>query len=500
MVQLSGTEHCPDPSDHLFVRGAATTYAEQMAFVVAEVAHRLRTVDRPFAGGSLAEIERLVDGVDLSAPVPVAAALDELSQVYLDHAIWFHDPAYVAHLNCPVALPALAAEVIASAVNTSVDTWDQSTAGTLIERRLVEWTAGLIGYGEGADGVFTSGGTQSNLQALLLAREQAAHRLSGAAFEPELGPRLRVLATRETHFSVLKAARLLGLGSGAVRMVATTSDGRMEPGALRAIVRDEAESGGVVMAVVATAGTTDRGCIDPLAEIATIAAEHGAWLHVDAAYGCGLLLSPTRRHLLEGIERADSVTVDYHKSFFQPVASSAIVVRQAETLRHVAFHADYLNPRTAVVPNQVDKSMQTTRRLDALKLWLTLRVVGAEQLGRLFDTVVDLAGEVHDRLVLDPDFEVLDRSALSTVLFRFRPPGVSTHHSDRLNPAIRSALFDSGRAMVAGTRVEGQHWLKLTLLNPKTCGHDVDGVLEQVRRTGRLLLTQDARDLEAVAG
>ena len=132
------------------------------------------------------------------------------------------------------------------------------------------------------------------------------------------------------------------------------------------------------MAVVATAGTTDLGCVDPIAGIAEAAPGAGVWLHVDAAYGCGLLVSTRRRHLLDGIERADSVTVDFHKSFFQPISSSAIIVRHGPPCSWPT-HADYLNPRTATVPNQVDKSLQTTRRFDALKLWMTLRTVGAER-------------------------------------------------------------------------------------------------------------------------
>ena len=138
------------------------------------------------------------------------------------------------------------------------------------------------------------------------------------------------------------------------------------------------------MAVVATAGTTDFGSIDPLPEIAELCARPGVWMHVDAAYGCGLLASRRHRDLLDGIERADSVTVDYHKSFFQPVSSSALLVRDGGTLRHATYHADYLNPRRMVeerIPNQVDKSLQTTRRFDALKLWLTLRVMGADAVG-----------------------------------------------------------------------------------------------------------------------
>jgi L-2,4-diaminobutyrate decarboxylase len=142
----------------------------------------------------------------------------------------------------------------------------------------------------------------------------------------------------------------------------------MRTAALRTELERCRAAGLVPMAVVATAGTTDFGSIDPLSEIAHACREAGAWLHVDAAYGCGLLVS-RRRRLLDGLERADSVTVDYHKAFFQPVSSSAVLVRDRAALRHVTHHAEYLNPRTARgVPNQVDKSLQTTRRFDALKL------------------------------------------------------------------------------------------------------------------------------------
>ncbi|MXG89778.1 pyridoxal phosphate-dependent decarboxylase family protein [Nocardioides flavescens] len=507
MVHLSGTDRptlppraasaVDAPHDHLLVRGAAAEYADQLTRAVAQVAARFERVDRPTSGATQAELERLVAGVDLDRPVGLDDALRELDEVYLEHAVWFHDPGYAAHLNCPVALPALAAEVVASAVNTSVDTWDQSTVATLVEQRLVRWTADLVGLGPDADGVFTSGGTQSNLQALLVAREHAAHRLTGAAYEPELAAQLAVLATAETHFSIVKAARLLGLGSGAVRLVATGADGRMDPASLSRELGALARDGVHPMAVVATAGTTDRGCIDPLAEVAALTRAHGAWLHVDAAYGCGLLVSPTRRHLLDGIEHADSVTVDFHKSFFQPVASSAVLVRRGEDLRHVTFHADYLNPREAVVPNQVDKSLQTTRRFDALKLWLTLRASGAQALGELFDEVVDRAGEVHRRLRRDPDFEVLAPGSLSTVLFRFRPAGLPEAVADELNPAVRQALLEEGRVLVATTKVDGRPWLKLTLLNPQVTLADLDAVVEAVRRSARQHLA--ARAPEAVA-
>lgn len=209
------------------------------------------------------------------------------------------------------------------------------------------------------------------------------------------------------------------------------------------------QSAGLIpMAVVATAGTTDFGSIDPLPEIAGLCAGYGTWMHVDAAYGCGLLVS-RRRALLTGIERADSVTVDYHKSFFQPVSSSAILVRDRATLRHVTYHADYLNPRRMAeqrIPNQVDKSIQTTRRFDALKLWLTLRIMGAQAVGELFDEVIDRAADAWKLLHDDPRFEVVVEPQLSTLVFRYVPSTdqdpelsdrVNLHARKRCSPPVR---------------------------------------------------------------
>ncbi|GAA3233343.1 lysine decarboxylase DesA [Streptomyces thermocoprophilus] len=366
-------------------------------------------------------------------------------------------------------------EAVLSAVNSSLDTWDQSAGGTLIERKLIDWTAARIGLGPSADGVFTSGGSQSNLQALLLAREEAKTEDPG---------KLRVLASEVSHFSVKKSAKLLGLGPDAVISVPVDHDKRMQTLALARELQRLTEDGLVPMAVVATAGTTDFGSIDPLPEIAELCAQYGTWMHVDAAYGCGLLVSPTRRHLLDGIERADSVTVDYHKSFFQPVSCSAVLVRDAATLRHATYHADYLNPRRMVqerIPNQVDKSLQTTRRFDALKLWMTLRVMGADGIGRLFDEVCDLAEEGWRLLAADPRYDVVVEPALSTLVFRYIPQAVTDPAEiDRANLYARKALFASGDAVVAGTKVAGRHYLKFTLLNPETKASDIAAVLDLI--------------------
>ncbi|MFJ2718145.1 lysine decarboxylase DesA [Streptomyces sp. NPDC087437] len=461
---------------HLLNDLTAEHYRRSVKEGVERVAARLATTDRPFTGVTADALAPRIERIDLDRPLnDTTAALDELEEVYLQDAVYFHHPRYLAHLNCPVVIPAVLGEAILSAVNSSLDTWDQSAGGTLIERKLIDWTAARVGLGPDADGVFTSGGTQSNLQALLLAREEA---------KSDAVSKLRILTSEASHFSVRKSARLLGLGPDSVVCVPVDHDQRMQTLALAHELERCRRDGLVPMAVVATAGTTDFGSVDPLPEIAELCEQFGTWLHVDAAYGCGLLVSPTRRDLLAGIERADSVTVDYHKSFFQPVSSSAVLVRDASVLRHATYHADYLNPRRAVterIPNQVDKSLQTTRRFDALKLWMTLRVMGADGVGQLFDEVCDLAAAGWKLLASDPRFDVVVEPALSTLVFRYIPAAVTDPAEiDRANLYARKALFASGAAAVAGTKVAGRHYLKFTLLNPETTTDDLTAVLDLI--------------------
>ncbi|WP_310728408.1 aspartate aminotransferase family protein [Streptomyces sp. N2A] len=494
-----------DPADsrtYLLNNGTAHRYHSAVTESVTRISAKIAGTARPFTGISVDRLAPAIAGVDLDAPLhDAAAALDELEEVYLRDAVYFHHPRYLAHLNCPVVIPALVGEAVLSAVNSSLDTWDQSAGGTLIERRLIDWTAARIGLGELADGIFTSGGSQSNLQAMLLARDEACRReltrdgVAGARLTDVL-PRLRILTSACSHFSIRKSATLLGMGAEAVIAVPVDAEKRMRTDALADELARCHRDGLIPMAVVATAGTTDFGSIDPLPETADLCARHGAWMHVDAAYGCGLLVS-RRRDLLDGIERADSVTVDYHKSFFQPVSSSAVLVRDRATLRHVTYHADYLNPRRmaeARIPNQVDKSIQTTRRFDALKLWLTLRIMGARAVGELFDEVVDRAADAWKLLHDDPRFEVVTEPRLSTLVFRYVPSAdPDPELADRVNLHAREALFASGDAIVAGTKVDGRHYLKFTLLNPETTLEDIATVLDLIAEHAGAFLAEQPR-------
>ncbi|MBM7506954.1 L-2,4-diaminobutyrate decarboxylase [Nocardioides salarius] len=470
----------------------ATAYADAAHLAIDHVTNALGRVRGPVTGLDPARAAAPVHEVDLDAPLGCTAqALSELDRVWLDDTVWFHEPGYAAHLNCPVLIPALVAEAVLSAVNPSLDTFDQNVGATFVERHLVDWVAARAGLGPRADGVFTSGGTQSNLQGLHLARDQVRSRRPGTDLA-----RLRVLTSVDAHVSVERATRLLGLAPDAVRTVAVDERRRMRPDALARALAEVQAQGATTMAVVATAGTTDHGSIDPLGPVAGLARAHGAWLHVDAAYGGGLLVSRRHRHLLDGIELADSVTVDFHKTWFQPVSCSAVLVRERDHLRHVTFRADYLNPAdgggATRAPNQVDKSLQTTRRFDALKLWMTLRVMGADAIGEHVDAVVDLARSVHARLEADPRIEVAAAPELSTLLVRPVVPGLDAAQQDALVPRVRAALWSGGRSVVAATVVDGRRWLKLTLLNPLATPEDIEAVVADVVEAARTVVAEQA--------
>ncbi|MBT2530996.1 aspartate aminotransferase family protein [Arthrobacter sp. ISL-48] len=489
-------------TNHLFNARNSPRYVAQVLQGVSAVATKLDRTTRPFTGVGPAELKARVGAIDLDQPLPdTASALEELESVYLRDAVYFHDTKYAAHLNCPVVIPALVGESILSALNSSMDTWDQSAGATMIERRLIDWAADRLELGGAADGVFTSGGSQSNLQALLVARNHAVAGLrqqpSNAGLRlPALLEKLRIFTSADSHFSIQKSASILGMGFDAVISVPCTGDHRMNPAVLAQAMAEARGAGLLPMAVVATAGTTDFGAVDPLTELAALARAYGAWFHIDAAYGGGLMVSGRYRHLLDGTALADSVTVDFHKTFFQPVSSSALLVRDRSMLRHVTYYADYLNPESAAlaeIPNQVDKSIQTTRRFDALKLWLTLRIMGADAIGALLDEAIDLAARVGSLVGADDDFELAAEPQLSTLVFRYRPRTdgggrLSEDAADALNPAIRAAVFASGEAVVAGTTVAGRHYLKFTLLNAEATLEDIGAILGLLRRTGADLL------------
>ncbi|WP_343954808.1 pyridoxal phosphate-dependent decarboxylase family protein, partial [Nonomuraea longicatena] len=407
------------------------------------------------------------------------------------------DPACAAHLHCPPLAVAVAADLAVSALNPSQDSWDQAPATTVLESLLLAELAGMAGYPPSAAGVFTSGGTESNLMGLMLARDRVLGPAAGRRIEHS-GltdvPRARIFASSAAHFSVRRAAALLGLGEDAVVTVPVDHELRMKPKALATAMSDCVRRGELPMAVVATAGTTDTGAVDPLTDCADLAARYGAWLHVDAAYGGGALLSDRLAPLLAGLDRADSLSLDWHKLGWQPVAAGVFLVRRAETYASLERRAVYLNPaddEEAGYTSLLGLSLRTTRRPDAFKIAVTLAALGRAGLGRLVDACHELALAGAAAVAAHPRLELHAGPVLTAFLFRYVPAGPNPADPeliDTVNAGLRRRLLREGLAVVGRTELPGEGpgrvRLKLTLLNPHARAADVERLVDLVVAAG----------------
>nr|WP_154928709.1 aspartate aminotransferase family protein [Pantoea agglomerans] len=425
------------------------------------------------------------------------AAIERAIEYFLKDSLSVHHPQCVAHLHCPSLVISQAAEVLINATNQSMDSWDQAPSATLIEMKLIEWLRTQVGYQPGDAGVFTSGGTQSNLMGLMLARDawyaRQGHSVQQDGLTGDL-KKMKVFCSENAHFSVQKNMALLGLGYQSVTQVKTDSFARMDMDDLRHKLAAAKANGEHILAIVATAGTTDAGAIDPLREIATLAAEENIWVHVDAAWGGALLLSELYRDYLDGIELVDSITLDFHKQFFQTISCGAFLLKEARHYELMRYQAAYLNSEfdeAQGVPNLVSKSLQTTRRFDALKLWMGLEALGQKQYAAIIDHGVTLAQHVAAYVDAQPALELVMKPQLASVLFRYRPAHLA-HLSDAdialLNQRIGDALLESGRANVGVTEHDDVTCLKMTLLNPTVTLEDIKILLTLVETTAQQLV------------
>ncbi|MCY4045657.1 MAG: pyridoxal-dependent decarboxylase [Cellvibrionales bacterium] len=462
----------------------------------------------PYSGATPKELRHIIDQNNINKELTTNKAFNTIKHLWLDNLIHFNDPLYAAHLNCPIADISIAAELLATTFNTAVESWDQSTSATLIEQQVIDWALRLCQFDESSDGVFTSGGSQSNLMAVMMARDYFCDKRLNHSTKtqglPSCANHFVIFCSELSHFSIQKSAALCGLGYQSVITVASDKHYRMHPDALSLAIRNAKRAGKIPIAVVATAGTTDFGSIDPLAPIGTIAKMHGLWFHVDAAYGGALLVSESQRHKLNGIESADSVTVDFHKSYFQPVACSAFLLRNESHFTYATYHADYLNPlrhSDDETINLVNKSLQTTRRFDALKLYMTLLVVGQDAIGKAFDSACEVAKNACDIFQSQPLFDVLPKGDLSTVVFRYLPLNYASLSTEILNEGnyqLREQLIAEGKVMIAATKYQGVQLLKCTFLNPDTQIEHIQTIAQAIVKKGDQIFAELTEE-EAVA-
>lgn len=411
--------------------------------------------------------------------VGLAASLADLGRVVWGNAVVPSDAACVAHLHPPTLVASVVTELSIAALNQSMDSWDQAPAATEVELHLMSWLAGLMGMPSNATGIMTSGGTASNVLGLTLARSWAAHGLGIDVLKSGLPPQSaswRIVCSDQAHFSVQRGAAQLGLGRDAVIAVASTSAGVMDLDALDGALDELTRSGLRAMAIVATAGTTDLGAIDPLEAVGERARRYNAWFHVDAAVAGAYLLSETLSDQLVGIAGADSVTIDFHKLWWQPFNASALIVRDHAYFDLLRVKSNYLDRGDELegMVNLVGRSLDTSRRFDAAKVFASLRAVGRRELANMLEHLVSLAHYAGTRLSEDPRFEVL--TPPTSVMCVFRAPGFG---GDDLR-AVQQGLLARGEMVLGRTEIKGASALKFTFMNPLATTSDVDRLISLI--------------------
>ncbi|EGQ7761516.1 pyridoxal phosphate-dependent class III aminotransferase [Vibrio sp. Vb5032] len=438
-------------------------------------------VTAPYSGMDPKALEAAIRDVDLdNGNAPLKTVIDDAAELVAKNAIFTQHPDCIAHLHTPPLMPAIAAEAMIAALNQSMDSWDQASSATYVEQKVVNWLCDKYELGEKADGIFTSGGTQSNQMGLMLARDWIADKLSAHSIQklglPEYADKLRIVCSKKSHFTVQKSASWMGLGEKAVMTVDANADGTMDVTKLDEVLNQAKAEGLIPFAIVGTAGTTDHGAIDDLDFIADMAARHDMWMHVDGAYGGALILS-SQKARLKGCERAHSISVDFHKLFYQTISCGALLVNDKSNFKFLLHHADYLNREHDELPNLVDKSIATTKRFDALKVFMTMQSVGPKALGDMYDHLLEQTLEVADMIRDNKHFELLAEPSLSTVLFR------ATHESadlDELNKTLRLEALTRGIAVLGETIVDDKTALKFTILNPCLTTADFESLLSKI--------------------
>jgi glutamate/tyrosine decarboxylase-like PLP-dependent enzyme len=442
-----------------------------------------------------------------SEPMASAEILNEFRRRLAPHQLNSWHPRTLSYFTPPPLAMSIVGELLAQFTNQGVDVWHAGPIGAFVEEEVGRWLCDLVGYGPASFGILTSGGVMANLMAMTVARDVHLRRILGLDAPPR-GAQLegvRAYASEQTHFSIARALDELGFPTGTLHLVAADDRFRLRGDAVARAVAEDRAAGLVPWAISAVAGSTNTGSVDLTEELSDVAVREGLWLHVDAAYGGGALLSERDRSRVPGLERADSVTIDPHKWFFQAYDIGGLLVRRGDDLLDVYHHApEYYRGGEAIEDragaqddaddeaeqlNFYQRSLEGTRRWRALKLWMSWKHLGTRGLGRLVEANDDLAAYLARRCSAADDFEVLPAEPeLSVVCFRHLPGGTAAatrlapdaldRHQDRL----QTALVDSGDAWIGTTVLRGATWLRAGIVNHLATEADIDRILDDLRR------------------
>jgi len=411
--------------------------------------------------------------------------LEETEKVILPHMLRTWSTEYMPHLHSPVLTETICSELIISCFNSSLDSWDQGPAATEMEVSMINGLVKLFGFPEEtSDGCFTSGGSQSNISAIIAARDwycakKFNYDVKMDGLPPEYS-KLRVYTSEISHFSMDKASHILGMGYRAVRKIPVDSKCRIDVKEFAKMLEEDVAAGLYPYCAVATFGSTDFGSIDDAKSMRELCDKYGMHLHADAAYGSGLIMSQKYRDRISAISLCDSITVDFHKMFLLPISCSAILVRDKDLLKCFELHADYLNREEDEEDgyiNLVGKSMQTTRRFDALKVFMAFQTRGVKGYGEIIDKAVGNASYFYERISADPEFIAPVEPELSSVVF-------ALNSGDEVNKKVRRKLLSEG-TVIGQTVKDGRVMLKFTLLNPNLEHSKIDAIIVRIKELGR---------------
>ena len=415
-------------------------------------------------------------------------AVAEHLQAMIDHSLRPGAGGFLAYITSGGTVPGAISDVLASGVNSNAGGWMLSAAATEIELQLVDWLAGRFGLPSGSGGMVVHGGSLANLTAMKLARDHACPpaRSDGVAGAPPLA----FYASEEAHFTIDRAADVLGLGEAAVRKVPVDADMRVRIDELERLLDADLAAGVKPAAIVGSAGTTGTGAIDPLPALADLAERHGAWFHVDAAYGGAIALSDRLRPLLNGIERADSITFDAHKWMYTSLLSAFVLVRDdASMARSFSASAAYVAQERDYVDRGRDlgfEGLQLSRNFSALRVWVSLLAHGRAAYARRIEHDIELTEWLATRIEETPELELVCPPSLSICCFRYRPQGVADEaYLDRLNTRLMTDLQVDGTVFPSPAEVHGRAAIRSCIVNYRTEAVHLERLLELTLEIGR---------------
>jgi L-2,4-diaminobutyrate decarboxylase len=401
----------------------------------------------------------------------------------LAHSNHLHHPRYVGHqVSSPLPLAALC-DFVSSLLNNGMAVYEMGPASTAMEHHVLRWMAGQLGLPDTAGGVLTSGGSVGNLTALLAAR-QAKAGFDAWNAGSTAGPPLTVLVAETAHYCLARATKVMGWGSSGITPVPVDAHFRLRPEALEDALAAATRAGRRPIAVVASAGSTSTGAFDPLDAVAGFCQRHGLWFHVDGAHGASAALSPTYRHQVKGIERADSVVWDAHKMMMMPALVTAVVFRDgSRSFEAFAQQASYLFAQDTRRWSDVGlRTLECTKEMMALKLYTCLSLLGTRFFSDYVTATFELTRRFAQRLQAAGDFEVPVAPDCNILCFRHTPRGLAASELDALQGRLRQQLITQGGFYLVQTTLPTGVYLRTTLINPLTSDAELDALMEALRR------------------